>query len=198
MSFATLLHEGFEILVEKKAPPKPAPKPTKGKAKPPAKAPSESDEDPKMDAAMKHMTTLLKSQGRTARKGKKLQDLAAWILRQLGGRASASREESMALDESDQEVAKTILAQMGGTGKLKAMTGAKNFTSSENGVSFQWPAKGGGPNAVRITLTPEDTYTVEFIRAGKGGPKVVSKHEDIYAEDLKKLFEKQTGLYLSL
>ena len=106
------------------------------------------------------------------------------------------------------QIASTILMQMGGAGKIKMMTGAKNFMALPSGVSFDFPNK-GGPNHVKVTLEPNDTYTVEFGR--KAGMKALmsgnlkaedfykqtSKHEGIYDDQLKELFEGQTGLYLS-
>ena len=59
---------------------------------------------------------------------------------------------------TDATVANTILSQIGGTGRLVAMTGAKHFTYSDNSLSFQF--KGSRKtNALRITLDPSDTYT---------------------------------------
>lgn len=99
------------------------------------------------------------------------------------------------LKEAGAEIANTILQQMGGTGRIRAMTGAKQFVALPNGVQFKWPAPDRGkPNTVRILLEPSDTYTVEFYN----GLRKMSTHSDIYNEDLKKLFEQQTGLYLSL
>lgn len=92
------------------------------------------------------------------------------------------------------EVALTILKQMGG-GRLKVMIGAKNFSTSEKALGFQFPnPKRSLGNRVRIVLDPSDTYTMEFYN----GMKLVKKVDGLHAEDLKKAFEKQTGLYLSL
>lgn len=100
---------------------------------------------------------------------------------------------------SDLTVANTILDQMGGTGRLTAMVGANAFVGSDNSVSFRFKARAkNGANAFRVVLDPSDTYTVEFMscRAGKVTSKFKSR--DIYAEDLIPLFERETGLYLSL
>ena len=108
------------------------------------------------------------------------------------------------------QVANTILLQMGGgAGKIKAMTGAKNFIALPSGVSFDFPSR-KGPNHVKVTLEPDDTYTVEFGR--KAGVQALmsgkvdaenyykkgNEYKDVYAEDLKEMFERETGLYLSL
>lgn len=96
-----------------------------------------------------------------------------------------------------QQVAKTILSQMGGASKLALMIGAKNFVSGDNSVSFRWKAKSKNKaNAVRITLNGKDLYDVEFIRIHGVNVKTISEHNDIYADMLIELFETQTGLYL--
>lgn len=103
---------------------------------------------------------------------------------------------------ASQTVASTILAQMGGLGRIRAMTGARNFLSysaaadSEHGrglgaVSFQF----GRGKVCRITLDPSDTYSVEFGTTRKGySPAIVG----LYAESLRPTFERETGLYLSM
>jgi hypothetical protein len=96
----------------------------------------------------------------------------------------------------------------GGAGKIKAMTGAKNFIALPSGVSFEFSTT-KGLNYCKITLEPDDTYTVEFGRK-MGMQKLMSgnwnvddiykkrnEYKDVYAEDLKEMFEKETGLYLS-
>lgn len=96
---------------------------------------------------------------------------------------------------STQTIALTILEQLGGR-RFVVMTGAKNFASSPNGLSFRLPSYLGrnGINTVRITLLPSDTYKVEFskLRGVKFVP--VSVHEDIYCDALAALFTAETGL----
>jgi hypothetical protein len=140
----------------------------------------------------------LKGEGLTEDQVKRSQ----WAAGQGKTMANTTHEERM-------EVAKTILDQMGGASKIKAMTGAKNFTALPSGVSFQFPSR-KGPNYVKITLTPMDTYTVEFGRKAGAAAlmsgkvdveniyKKLSEHTDIYFDQLTDLFEKETGLYLSL
>lgn len=101
----------------------------------------------------------------------------------------------------DNLVALTILEQLGGR-RLMVMTGAHTFTSTTNSLSFRLPGKPGfvknGINLVEIELTPPDVYTVTFsrIRHIASVPTVheVSKHTDVYAEDLQPLFMSETGL----
>lgn len=102
--------------------------------------------------------------------------------------------------DEQQEIAGTILRQLAGsTGRLVAMTGAKNFCSHpEGGVSFRIGRNSKGVNYVKITLTADDLYTVEFKRIH--GTKITDKGttEGAYCDMLGDLFEKSTGMYLSL
>lgn len=98
--------------------------------------------------------------------------------------------------ETDQQVARTILEQLGGPG-FRAMIGMKlPAVSSANGVGFAFKAKARNRiNAVRITLTPMDTYTVEFLHASAHmPPRIVTTREDIYCDSLVDVFESVTGL----
>ena len=102
------------------------------------------------------------------------------------------------LDES-MDVAKTILAQMGGGGKIMAMTGAKQFVTYKDGVSFKFPnRKSSKGNYVKVTLRPDDTYDMTFSRLVKYDAKPVKTYKGVQAADLKRIFQHQTGLRLSL
>jgi hypothetical protein len=96
-------------------------------------------------------------------------------------------------------VANTILSQMGGTGRLSAMIGANGYIGSEDSVAFRFKARAkNGANGFRVVLDPSDTYTVEFISVRGSSRKVKDTLSEVYAEDLKRIFEDKTGLYLSL
>jgi hypothetical protein len=99
----------------------------------------------------------------------------------------------------NQEIAQTILSQIGGQRRLVLMTGAKQFVAIESGLQFKI---GGGAkdgiNCVRVTLTPMDEYNVEFLRVRGMTCKTVAKHEGAHAEDLAPLFSKQTGFTLAI
>lgn len=102
---------------------------------------------------------------------------------------------------TDQTVGRTILAQMGGAGRIRMMIGAKRFVTHPDGVSFKFPNRARSKaNFVKVTLTPLDTYTVEFKRVsnGRAGLKVkdLAEFSDVYFDQLIELFEGQTGLYL--
>jgi hypothetical protein len=96
------------------------------------------------------------------------------------------------------QIANTIIGQLGGR-RFKVMTGARDFLALDSGVSFRLPAFPGVQcNAVRVVLEASDTYTVEFLRVWGRSVKSLSVHSDIYAEDLSGLFERETGLRVSL
>jgi hypothetical protein len=111
-----------------------------------------------------------------------------------GTRAIRSREEN----PTDMSIAHTILQQMGGTSRLGAMVGARNFVALENGVQF---SIGSGAknriNKVVVALEPDDTYTMQFWQIRGNLMKMVSEHDGVYAESLRPVFESATGMYLS-
>jgi len=98
-------------------------------------------------------------------------------------------------DKQASQVAQTILQQLGGARRLQVMLGAKQFLTSANGVQFKFPNR-RGPNYVKITLTPDDTYAIEFGRTRGYNYKKLKDYSGIYAEQLVELFEKVTGLHL--
>ena len=111
----------------------------------------------------------------------------------------AALEALRTMKYADQQVAKTILAQMGGQRRLMAMLGAKNFVTSSNSVSFKWPNKQRSKgNSIKVSLRGDDTYDVEFFNVTRSAAKSVKKHSGVYAEDLVSIFERQTGWYLRL
>ena len=98
-------------------------------------------------------------------------------------------------------VAETILAQLGhSTGRMRVMIGAYDFTAGAHSFTFKFKAKNEKRiNACTVTLMPSDTYKVEFFRiAKKYDITTVTTLEDVYADRLRTVFERETGLYLSL
>jgi len=94
-----------------------------------------------------------------------------------------------------------ILRQMGGSHRLGAMIGAHSFVYVDAGdaLIFRWKARAKNKaNSVKMTLEPSDTYRVEFWSIRGTTIKQVGDFDGIYADQLKPLFETQTGLYLSL
>jgi hypothetical protein len=97
------------------------------------------------------------------------------------------------------EVAETILRQIGGGNRLRAMIGASGFIGSDTSLSFKWKAKAkNGANALRIVLDPSDTYTMHFYKLRAGKATELEKFDDIYSDMLREVFEDCTGLYLRM
>jgi hypothetical protein len=100
------------------------------------------------------------------------------------------------------EIAKTIVSQLGGTGKLRAMTGAKDFVAIDNGIQFKIGKNSEGVNLVRVVLNGSDLYDMEFgrVRKQKGIPtyKPLKTEDDLYNDMLVASFERNTGMYLTL
>lgn len=101
-------------------------------------------------------------------------------------------------NQQSMQVAETILAQLGGTGRLSMMVGAKNFVAHESAVSFKLgTGSTNGINYVKVTLDASDTYTVAFGRVRSFKLTDKGTHEGIYCDMLVALFEKETGFFLS-
>ena len=90
------------------------------------------------------------------------------------------------------------LNQMGGAGRLAAMIGARlSYDNSRQLLSIRF--KGCRKmNHCNITLDASDTYTVEFFKVGKWDAKEIDSVSFVYADQLQRLFESRTGLYLSI
>jgi hypothetical protein len=103
--------------------------------------------------------------------------------------------------EQRMEIANTIIQQFGGPGRLKAMAGCKDFMAIDGGVQFGIGRNAAGINKCIVRLTEADLYDVEFgvVRRVKGVPtyKVVDSTRGAYADMLKGLFERATGMYLT-
>lgn len=93
----------------------------------------------------------------------------------------------------DMTIGHTILEQMGGPGRISAMTGAR-FQIGVTGVTIKFPNPSGRPNAAAIDLAVDDTYTMKFFR----GAKTVAVVQGVHCDQLRYIFETNTGLLLSL
>lgn len=91
-----------------------------------------------------------------------------------------------------------IVQQLGGSRILSMMIGLKRIILEDHGVQliFPKPRHKGAVNKVRVFHNGKDLYDVEFILFNKRGHKVLRTENDVYAEDLKDVFEKGTGLYI--
>jgi len=107
----------------------------------------------------------------------------------------------MLTSEQAKEVASTILMQLGGR-RFIAMTGAKNFLALNDGcggMRFNIPRFPGVKiNLIEIVLNGSDLYDVKFSRVHGLALKEISSHTDIYFDELRGLFERETGLRTSL
>lgn len=96
---------------------------------------------------------------------------------------------------TDMTVANTIRDQIGGRALM--MIGAKDLQGDAKSLRFRIGRNAKTVTHVRVTLTPADLYEVVFIRA-RGLNVTEIAREEIYAEDLHRSIERNTGLYTSL
>jgi len=105
--------------------------------------------------------------------------------------------------DEQKQIAGTIISQLGGSGRLSAMTGAKHFGCGENDkgnvfVTFKIGRNARSVNYVKITLNGSDLYDTEYSHITVKAYKVKSASDNIYNDMLKADFEAATGMYLSL
>lgn len=112
-------------------------------------------------------------------------------------------------NEEKIEIANTIIRQMGGSGKLRAMVGMSDALALGAGVQFSF--KGSRTmNKVKIELTPDDLYNISFYHIPKLNRKNLDAYfkkletcntpvkavDGVYNDQLIDIFESTTGLYL--
>jgi hypothetical protein len=94
--------------------------------------------------------------------------------------------------------ANITLSQLGGSGRLRAMIGAKDFMSENDGRTLIFKFKGcRKSNCLRITLNALDLYDIEFLKIRRLECETIAEFEGIGCENLKGSIEEFTGLYLS-
>lgn len=95
-------------------------------------------------------------------------------------------------------LAQKILEQLGGR-RFIAMTGAKNFVAGPTGdLTFKIGRNAGNISHVKISLTPEDTYTMEFLKVRFGDVVVAKQYDGVYFDQLQPIFTEVTGMYTRL
>ena len=102
---------------------------------------------------------------------------------------------------TDTETAALILRQLGGSGRLGAMIGAKHFVNHGDALSFKFARPKHAknlPNYCKITHNGFDTYDVAFAYVRKFDMKCEQDFANVEVAQLRGLFERVTGLYLSL
>ncbi len=94
---------------------------------------------------------------------------------------------------SDLTVARTIAQQLGR--ETLVMLGARNLVGNENSLTFKIALNAKRVTHIKITLTPMDVYTVEFIRIRMHNVTILETVENVYVDMLHEVIEKGTGLY---
>lgn len=99
-----------------------------------------------------------------------------------------------------QQIAETTIQQLGGYGRLRLMVGADKFTYDKKGTIRFWFKGSRKVNHLEIVLDPTDTYTMTFRKITQRGLNVkeINTLSGVYADQLREIFEGETGLYLSL
>lgn len=106
----------------------------------------------------------------------------------------------------EQEIAETIIAQMGGASRLHIMVGADSFTSGrieydgfeQPYVQFKFKMNRKMNYCRVIYEEGKDTYVMQFWKLRKLEFKLVQEYTNVYCDDLIQMFEETTGLHLVL
>lgn len=98
---------------------------------------------------------------------------------------------------SDPSVSNTIMSQLGGN-RFCIMVGVKYPTYSSRTLSFQIGANSKKVTGVHIELDNNDTYTMTFFRIRNLRVEECAKVEGVYAENLREVFTRHTGIETSL
>lgn len=96
-------------------------------------------------------------------------------------------------------IARTIYDQLGGRG-FCAMVGATDLTYSSDSFSFKIPTGLAKDriNHVRVSLTPEDLYDMEFTSIRGRNVRTVYKASGVSCDKLAEVFTDHTGLFTGL
>lgn len=105
------------------------------------------------------------------------------------------------MSNTDTTVTDTIISQLGGKG-IFALAFARGYTT-ENSITLHFHKSLKARNKadrVSVTLCPDDTYTVQFMRYNRKHFDIVylGETQGVYADNLKRVIESATGIYLSL
>lgn len=94
------------------------------------------------------------------------------------------------------EIANTILQQLGGANRISVMTGARQFVGLSNGVCINMP-RGG---KLTIALNSADLYDVDWSRFSMKTleTKNIDFRRNVGVEQLKSVCESMTKLRFSL
>tara|TARA_Y100001951_G_scaffold90007_1_gene82847 strand:+ start:1584 stop:1892 length:309 start_codon:yes stop_codon:yes gene_type:complete len=99
---------------------------------------------------------------------------------------------------ADMRIAEEILRTLGGN-KFRVMTGAKNFTGTDNSLRMRIGRNKTNSNYMEVTLNNLDLYDVVFAKVTKMGEmKSVKTYDNVYNDSLVGIFESHTGMYTKL
>ena len=99
---------------------------------------------------------------------------------------------------ADMRVAEEILRQLGGN-RFRVMTGAKNFSGTDNSLRMRIGRNKTNANYMEITLNELDLYDITFAKVTKNFEmKSVKGYDNVYSDMLVSIFESHTGMYTTL
>ena len=98
----------------------------------------------------------------------------------------------------DQQIASTIINQLGGLRRLNIMVGIKDLFAIENGVSFKIKFAGAVANYVKVQLNGNDLYDIEVGKIRGDKYTVKASEQDVHVSDMKTLIENTCKVRLSL
>lgn len=97
----------------------------------------------------------------------------------------------------NKEIANTILKQIGGPNKLKAMIGAKQFLILKDGIGIKI-AKYNNINYISITLNSSDLYDISYKKVWGTNIKDIKDSNNLYFDMLVEDIEESLQARLSL
>ena len=97
---------------------------------------------------------------------------------------------------TDMTVANTIRDQIGR--KACYMMGAKNFVGSATGLTFKIGRNAGKVTHITITVTPEDTYDIEFVACRGVNVRTIKEVKGYYVDMMHAVISETTGMALSI
>jgi hypothetical protein len=93
---------------------------------------------------------------------------------------------------TDMTVGNTIRNQLGRA--FEVVTGARNFISTDNGLSFGIMGNMFGVTHVIIALNDKDLYDMAFLNINGMRVKEIAMVNNVYFDDLHRQFRDHTGL----
>ena len=97
------------------------------------------------------------------------------------------------------QIEATTLSQIGGEKAMYMIGGTIQIGHGKPELQVKFKARAtGGINYLKIALKGDDTYTMTLSRVTIKGENVKLSLSGVYAEQLVEIFERHTGLYLSL